>query len=593
MGHGSALNRLQQCWSKLVSAMTFVMRQKFIRSGFAVLLLTTLAMSAPATAQYGSSSITDPNAALADSLRILAKEPKNMQALIAAGRASLDVGDFQAAAGFFGRAEESYPQSPMPKIGMGATMTMSGNPAGALTYFSRAAALGAPPSMLALDRGMAYDLLGQQAQAQAQYRLALSGVQADEARRRLALSLAISRDIRGAAATIEPLLVRRDPESIRVNAFVLALAGDREGARRTIDAAMPGKGAQFEPFFRLLPVLRPNEKAAAVHLGEFPKDAAQRYATAQPISSSPVLSIGNTNQPVVSKPARNATAQPKAQPVKTRRKPVQVAEAPRRAEKQVEPINTGVASIRPSLDPSRYASSRRPRTQGASADSGGGAAADPEPRPAQPAFSIAAVRPQVQSPPVQAPPSDEPAVETISLPASVSAEAEVEFSENERARDPLSPAESGLEEAAKPGFAMAVSPPPAPRPKLEIETPPPSKPKVEFASRTADKAGTTKPKDKASDVGAKGTYWVQLAGSGDKAAMSREFSKIRSKKPDLFKGHPGHVTVGKDYFRLLVGPFDSASEAHAYVTKLDKAGIDSFTWTRNPAQIKIEKLASK
>ena len=30
-----------------------------------------------------------------------------------------------------------------------------------------------------------------------------------------------------------------------------------------------------------------NEKAAAVHLGEFPKDAAQRYASAQPIPLSP------------------------------------------------------------------------------------------------------------------------------------------------------------------------------------------------------------------------------------------------------------------------------------------------------------------
>ena len=589
MGNGSALNPLQQCWSKLVSAMTFVMRQKFIRSGFAAMLLTTLAISAPATAQYGASAIMDPNAALADSMRTLAKEPKNMAALIAAGRASLELGDFQAAAGFFGRAEESYPQSPMPKIGMGATMTMSGDPAGALTYFSRASALGAPASMLALDRGMAHDLLGQQAQAQAQYRLALSGVQADEARRRLALSLAISGDIKGAGATIEPLLVRRDQEAVRANAFVLALAGDREGARRTIDSAMPGAGAQFEPFFRLLPVLRPNEKAAAVHLGEFPKDAAQRYVTAQPITSSPVLSIGNTREPIVSAPARTAKVQPKAQPVKIQPKRVAVAQAPRRAEQQAEPFNTWIASIRPSLDPSRFASSRRPKTQAASSESsGGGGAADPEPRPAAPALSVAAVPPPVAPLPVE-----ESAVETIALPASTSEQAAGEFAESDTARDPLSPAQTDVEEPAKPGFAIADSPPPAPRPKLEIQSPPRSKPKVELASRSTDKAKPSKPKDSGPDVGTKGTYWVQLAGSGDKAAMSREFRKISAKKPDLFKAHPGHVTVGKDYFRLLVGPFDSASEAHAYVTKLDKAGIDSFTWTRNPAQIKIEKLASK
>jgi Flp pilus assembly protein TadD len=593
MGHASALNRLQQCWSKLVSAMTFVMRQKFIRSGLAAMLLTTLAFHAPATAQYGSSAITDPNAALADSMRTLAKEPKNMSALIAAGRASLELGDFQAAAGFFGRAEESYPQSPMPKIGMGATMTMSGDPSSALTYFSRASALGAPASMLALDRGMAYDLLGQQSQAQAQYRMAMVGVQADEARRRLALSLAISRDIKGAAATIEPLLARRDPESLRVNAFVLALAGDREGARRTIDAAMPGTGAQFEPFFRLLPVLNPREKAAAVHLGEFPKDAAQRYATAQPIASSPVLSIGNTNQPIVSKPVRTANVQPKNQATKVQPKRVQVAQAPRRAEQQVEPINTWIASVRPSLDPSRFASSRRPKTQAASSssDKSGGSAADPEPRPVAPAFSVAAAPPP---PPTAEPPrADEPAVETIALPASVSDRAENAFADSDSSRDPLSPADSDVDEPAKPGFVMADSPPPAPRPKLEFKTPAASKPKVELASRSTAKPKALAAKESGSDVGTRGTYWVQLAGSGDKTAMSREFRKISAKKPDLFKGHPGHVTVGKDYFRLLVGPFDSASEAHAYVTKLDKAGIDSFTWTRNPAQIKIEKIASK
>ncbi len=109
----------------------------------------------------------------------------------------------------------------------------------------------------------------------------------------MALSQAISRDFKGASATLDPLLRRSDAAALRTNAFVLALAGDREGARRTIERAMPGNGAQFEPFFRMLPVLRPAEKAAAVHLGEFPKDAAQRYAQAEPVAPSPVVSISN------------------------------------------------------------------------------------------------------------------------------------------------------------------------------------------------------------------------------------------------------------------------------------------------------------
>ena len=607
MNNGSAFTMLRQGWSKVASAISDRMRHIRLRAGLAGLVLSTLALAAPATAQYGTSAIGDPNAVLASSMRILAKEPRNMEALIGAGRASLELGDLQAAAGFFGRAEEAYPRSPMPKIGMGATMTMSGQPSSALTYFARAAALGAPPSTLALDRGMAYDLLGQQAQAQSEYRLAMVGVQADEARRRLALSLAIARDIKGAAATIEPLLVRRDRDAMRVNAFILALAGDREGARRTIDSAMPGKGAQFEPFFRLLPVLRPNEKAAAVHLGEFPKDAAQRYAQAQPVPISPVVSVGNTGQPLVVQTQRTAEPRKVAPPPVAKAAPKRVAEAPRRANREAEPVNTWIASIRPSLDPSRYASSRRPKPKAdvAATSQSGGGSADPEPRPVVTAAEISpppspAGPPAVETIALDPPPAatEEREVATVALdppPAPVE-QRQVETAAIDLPADPLSPVDNAERDLPRPAFSTAsAGPPPAPTPKLEIDTPPPSKPKVELASRDVAKTRgpAAKPKPEAPDVGAKGTHWVQLAGSGNKAMMAIEFKKIRAKKPDLFKGQPGHVTVGKDYFRLLVGPFDSASEAQAYVTKLDKAGIDSFAWTRNPAQIKIEKLASR
>ena len=591
MRNGSAFTLLRQGWSKVAFAISGAMRHFCLRGGLAALLLSTL-IGAPAAAQYGSTAIADPNAALAASMRTLATEPRNMAALISAGRASLELGDLQAAAGFFGRAEEAYPRSPMPKIGMGATMTMSGQPSSALTYFARAAALGAPPSTLALDRGMAYDLLGQQPQAQAEYRLAMIGVSADEARRRLALSLAIGRDIKGAAAAIEPLLVRRDREAIRVNAFILALAGDREGARRTIDSVMPGKGAEFEPFFRMLPVLRPNEKAAAVHLGEFPKDAAQRYAQAQPIASSPVLSIGNNRDPAPI--ASNRSAQPRkvVQQQAPKPAPKRVAEAPRRAERESEAINTWVASIRPSLDPSRYASSRRARTKpegvkpAATSDSG---SADPSPRP----VVTAQAAPPIESPPPAAP----PAVETVALDLPPPpAERQVETAVIDLPSDPLRPVDNGDQDSPRPAFSVAsAEPPPAPTPKLEIDTPPAPKPKVELASRNVaqTRGPSAKSKSEGPDVGARGTHWVQLAGSANKAMMATEFKKIRAKKPDLFKGQPGHVTVGKDYFRLLVGPFDSGAEAQSFVTKLDKAGIDSFAWTRNPAQIKIEKLASR
>ena len=138
------------------------------------------AVGAPAAAQ-GSYSPYDetPAAALARYVRTLAQDPKDFQALIGAGRSALELGDTQAAAGFFARADEVNPRSPLPQAGMGAVQVVNGDPRAAMPYFRRAEQLGANVAMMGCDRGLAYDLLGQQAQAQADYRAALSGADGD------------------------------------------------------------------------------------------------------------------------------------------------------------------------------------------------------------------------------------------------------------------------------------------------------------------------------------------------------------------------------------------------------------------------------
>ena len=88
---------------------------------------------------------------------------------------------------------------------MGAVSVISGEPLAALPYFSRAQELGATTVTIGCDRGLAYDLLGRQSEAQADYRASLSGPDGDEARRRLALSLAISGDRAGALNALAPL----------------------------------------------------------------------------------------------------------------------------------------------------------------------------------------------------------------------------------------------------------------------------------------------------------------------------------------------------------------------------------------------------
>ena len=212
---------------------------------------------APAAAQGSYSQYDEsPAAALARYVRTLASDPKDFASLIGAGKAALELGDAQAAAGFFARADEVNPHSPLPQAGMGAVSVANGDAAGGAALFRpRPATRRAGRRRFGCDRGLAYDLLGQQAQAQADYRAAIGGLDGDEARRRLALSLAISGDRAGALQTLAPLAAKGDPGVARVRAFVLALTGDSNAAMSAINAAMPGSSARVAPFIQRLPAL--------------------------------------------------------------------------------------------------------------------------------------------------------------------------------------------------------------------------------------------------------------------------------------------------------------------------------------------------
>ena len=252
----------------------------FKRVGVATLFLIlagTVAAGAPARAE-------SPSDTLAYNMKVLGTSPKDFNALIGAGRAALALGDAQAAAGFFGRAEEVWPASALPQAGMGAALAQDGDGRGALQYFARAVQRGATPSMIGADRGLAYDLTGQHNLAQADYRAALSGSDRDEARRRLALSLAITGNKAEAISTLGPLVARGDAGGARCRALVLALSGDSAGARQVIDAAMPGSSSRMAYFFSRLPSLRSDQKAAAVNLGIFPAEGT-RVASAGSVSS--------------------------------------------------------------------------------------------------------------------------------------------------------------------------------------------------------------------------------------------------------------------------------------------------------------------
>ena len=319
--------------------------------------LALAAIPAASIAQAVPVYSESPGDALARNVRTLADHPKDFNALVAAGKASLKLGDAQAAAGFFGRAQEVNGNSPLPLVGMGAALVATGDPQGALTYFAQAQRLGASVASFGADRGLAYDLLGKQIVAQTDYRAALNGVDRDEARRRLSLSLAISGNKPLALSTLEPLLQRRDIGAQRVRALILAVNGDVDGAEAALEFTMPGASARMDPFFRRLPTLSAMQKAAAVHLGIFP-DAGVTVASNAAASGDRLASIeellrNQDAQDQAQAPAATYAYAPTPAPAIAHPEPprVQVASVPRPTVTRGSPNNDLIQTERVASDP--------------------------------------------------------------------------------------------------------------------------------------------------------------------------------------------------------------------------------------------------
>ena len=335
-----------------------------IHARAATLLLSGLALglaTIPASAFAQAVPVYAESAAdtLARNVRTLADHPKDLPALVAAGKAALNLGDSQAAAGFFGRAQEVNGNSPLALEGMGAALVATGDPNGALTYFARAQRLGASVTSLGCDRGLAYDLLGKQVAAQTDYRAALNGADRDEARRRLSLSLAISGNRALALTTLQPLIQRGDTAAQRTRALVLAVDGDLAGAKAALEYTMPGGSARMDPFFRRLPMLTAGQKAAAVHLGIFPESGVAIASNAAPsgdrLASIDQLLTGSDAQPQgVQLPASTLAYSPAPAPAVAQAQParLQVASVSRNVVTRVtSPNNDLIETQRVASDP--------------------------------------------------------------------------------------------------------------------------------------------------------------------------------------------------------------------------------------------------
>ncbi len=276
----------------------------------AALALVLAAVPAAASAQAVVQAIPGTTDAdkLGDVMRQLASNPRNIDALIKAGDLSMGLGDLSGAAALFARAEKVNPRDGRAKAGMASILVRSERPGEALRYYVQAESLGLDPRNFAADRGLAYDLIGQQDRAQRDYRVALRDAPDDETIRRYALSLGISGKPELAIQQLNPLLLKSDRGAWRSRAFILAMNGDVPGAEKIATTMMPAGTAQgLQPFFQRLPNLPASDRAFAVHFGEVHATPA-RLADARmapPLGvlaadpAAPVMMATVTPQPIV------------------------------------------------------------------------------------------------------------------------------------------------------------------------------------------------------------------------------------------------------------------------------------------------------
>lgn len=607
----------------------------------------------PVHAQTGMIQQINPDAdQLAQEMRVLAADPRNMRALLEAGALSARLGDTAASLAFFARAEAIDPTNPRIFAGRGAALVRMERPGEALRLFQTAEMRGLLAREYAADRGLAYDLLGQPLLAQADYKLALQSGHDDETIRRYALSLGITGNVEEAMRLLDPLLRKTDRAAWRARAFVLAMNGDVAGAERIAGSMMPGNmGSSLAPFFRRLANLAPADRAFAVHFGQIaptaarladarmapplpryvPPDRPAQLAQAQPQPARAPL-VGNAPRGAnrqsrreqersllpparVVTPARTAAAAPLPGPPAAPRQEtpmVQPLPAPR-AEEIDAPMRETAAAVQPA-----HSESPAPGSVGGTI----APAASAVPNSAvQPADSTPALAPgptglatAPERPPVEALPAS-------ARPAAGGPEA-VPVAAARPEPAPPGPARVGQEDSVLAAIvkgitipaeelqvvtAVPVDPVPErvrapvaapeasrPTPKPETAKAPPPKP----AAKPKPEAAKPDPKAKKPDPRAKDPaktepkrIWVQVAGGANVASLPKAWKAVVAKAPAAFRGKSGWWTPLRATNRVLAGPFKTAAEAQAFVNLLGKSDVSGFVFTSEPGQ-KVTKLAA-
>lgn len=244
-------------------------------AGCALALTPAVALAqtaAPSSSQAEAQPAADAGRMLANAMSRLASSPRDTTALIDAGEAALKLDDPRSAIGFFGRADDVSPNNGRVKAGLGRAMLALGQTGDGLRLMEQAATLRYSDLPLLIDRGLARDLSGNQAGAQRDYQEALQRDPDNAvALRRYAVSLGISGQVDMAERTLQPLLYKNDRAAWRDRAFILAMNGRTADALDITSKTMPPALADaIKPYIERMAMLTSGQRAAAVHMGQFP-----------------------------------------------------------------------------------------------------------------------------------------------------------------------------------------------------------------------------------------------------------------------------------------------------------------------------------
>lgn len=167
------------------------------------------------------------------------------------------------------------PKDGLAHLAVGAALVQQNRPTEAQKSFALAEAAGGPPAAIAMQRGLAFDLLGQSRNAQIAYADAMQRVPGDRSIiEHLALSLAIGGDNEAAMQILQPEAEKASGQASFERTLVLvhALGGRRDLARRiaTANLSPQAAAAAGDVLERIASLPTPAAKAAAVHLGILP-----------------------------------------------------------------------------------------------------------------------------------------------------------------------------------------------------------------------------------------------------------------------------------------------------------------------------------